>query len=316
LNGGNITITGGSGFVGQILQSGLRAQGYHVRVFDNAKGPLVGLVRRRYLGTSTQAIPLALARFLRRGFRFTERFLTQSGFIRPSGDDILDQRDRLAARFRGSDAVIHLAALPHPNVPGMTESDFRRINYDGSINVFEAAREAGVAKFILASSGQVYGINKPVRIDQFPILETNYCPGPDEGQNIYGHFKLEFERYLASKCKSPDGIQAVALRLEFPGARSFHPWNFYISSSIENTVAGFVAALEADLASGFEAFNLADRYVDEKIVNIQEFLRKNWPDVPNYTKGNECLLSTEKAGSMLGYNPQTGGTYFSDSVMW
>ena len=94
------------------------------------------------------------------------------------------------------------------------------------------------------------------------------------------------------------------------------PWNFYISTSIENTVSGFIAALEANLRAGFDVFNLADRYVDKKIVNIQEFLKKNWLNVPNYTTGNECLLSTEKARSQLGYNPQPGGTYFSLSVMW
>jgi hypothetical protein len=29
--------------------------------------------------------------------------------------------------------------------------------------------------------------------------------------------------------------------------------------------------------------------VDGRIVDIQEFLKRNWPDVPNYTFGNECL---------------------------
>jgi hypothetical protein len=73
--------------------------------------------------------------------------------------------------------------------------------------------------------------------------------------------------------------------------------------------------LEADLSTGFEVFNLADRHVDERIADIQEFLRRNWPDVPNHTSGNECLLSTEKARSLLGYDPKPGGTYFSLSVM-
>lgn len=309
-----ITITGGSGFVGRILQAGLRARGYQVAVFDQMRGRLVDLLRRRPLGASTGRLPCMLASGLRRGLHLTERTLLRAGVMRASGDNILDLRSRLVNRFRGSYAVIHLAGLPHPKVRGATESDYRRINYEGSVNVFEAAREAGVPKFIFASSGQVYGINQPVRIDQFPILETNYCPALAEGQNLYGFLKLEFERYLKQQC-SGQGIRAVSLRLEFPGVRSRFPWNFYISTSIENTVGGFIAALEADLSTGFEVFNLADRHVDERIADIQEFLRRNWPDVPNHTSGNECLLSTEKARSLLGYDPKPGGTYFSLSVM-
>jgi nucleoside-diphosphate-sugar epimerase len=311
-----VTITGGNGFVGQILQSGLRKQGYQVVVFDQIRGPLVGLLHRRYLGTSTKRVSCALAIVLRRVLRLAERTLIQAGAIRYSSDNILDLRSQLADRFRRSYAVIHLAGLPHPKVTGASKSDYRRINYEGSINVFEAARDAGVSKFIFASSGQVYGINKPVQIDQFPILETNYCPTLADGQNTYGFLKREFEYFLEQECSGQRDIQAISLRLEFPGVRSKFPWNFYISTSIENTVSGFIAALEANLRAGFDVFNLADHYVDKKIVNIQEFLKKNWLNVPNYTTGNECLLSTEKARSQLGYNPQPGGTYFSLSVMW
>lgn len=310
-----ITITGGNGFVGRILQTGLRERGYEVTVFDKMRGPWVDFLRRRPLGTSSSAIAVAPAAVLRRLARITEQGLVRAGVIRPSGDDILDPTGRLAEHFRGRHTVIHLAGFPHPHVRGASEADFRRLNYDGSVNVWRAAREAGVSKLIFASSCQVYGINKPVRIDQFPVLESNYCPTLADGQNSYGHFKLEFERFLARESGSK-GMQAVVLRLEFPGVRSRYPWNLYISTSVENTVAGFAAAIEADVYTGFDVFNLADRYVDERIVDIQKFLKKSWPGVPNYTAGNECLMSTDKARSRLGYNPMPGGTYFSLSAMW
>jgi nucleoside-diphosphate-sugar epimerase len=311
-----ILITGGSGFVGKMLVAGLQEQGYLVHVFDRWRGPLVDLARSRMFGTSRSWWTQLLARALRRGMCLSERLLIWSGAIQPSGDDILELRSRLVERFRGIDAVIHLAAFPHPNVPGVTEEDFQRINYVGAVNVFEAAREASVEKFIFASSAQVYGINRPVRIDQFPILETNYCPTRAEGQSIYGQLKWEFERYLDRACSAQAGIQALALRLEFPGVRSLYPWNFYISNSIENTVAGFVAALEADFADGFGVFNLSERVVDPKIVDIQKFLRQRWLHVPNFTTGNECLLSSEKASQILGYRPRVGGSYYSKGVMW
>ena len=310
-----VTITGGSGFVGQMLQSGLNDR-YEIRVFDRLRGPLVRILHRKYFGTSTGRVGRAFSYRLRRGLGLVERGLIRTGIIRPTTDDILGFRSQLVRRFRGSYAVIHLAAIPHPFFNGAVASDFQRINYDGAVNVFEAAREAGVRRFVFASSGQVYGINRPIRIDQFPILETNYCPTLDDGQNLYGFLKLEFERYLEGACREKDGIQAVCLRLECPGIRSTFPDNFYISTSIENTVAGFGAALEADLSAGFEVFNLADAHVDEKIVNVQEFLKNNWPSVPNHTNGNECLLSTEKARKTLGYQPQKNGTYFAHGVVF
>jgi nucleoside-diphosphate-sugar epimerase len=311
-----VTITGGGGFVGQILQNGLNERRYKVLLFDKFRGPLIRILRRKYFGTSNGRVGRALSHRLRRVLGLAERGLTGAGIIRPTGDDILDLRCKLVRRFRGSYAVIHLAALPHPYFKGAIAPDFERINYEGAVNVFEAAREAGVSRFVFASSGQVYGINHPVRIDQFPILETNYCPTLDEGQNLYGFLKLEFEKYLEGACQQQKEIQAISLRLECPGIRSQSPNNFYISTSLENTVAGFAAALDADLSAGCGVFNLADTHVDEAIVNVQEFLRENWSNVPNYTRGNECLLSTEKARAILGYEPQRNGTYFAPGIVF
>ena len=310
-----VTLTGGSGFVGQILRRGLAAHGCHIRLFDQFRGPAIDLLRHRFLATSTSRVPLALARRLKRVQLRAEELLVKKGILRPSLDNILDLRNRLADRFRGSDAVIHLAGLAHEHVKGAIAADFQRINYEGSINVFEAARAAGVSKFVFASSAQVYKINNTVKLDQFPILESNYCPTPEEGQSLYGWLKFEFENYLARVCR--DGpTRAISLRLEMPGVRSPFAHNFYISTSIENLISGFVCALSSQLDSPFEVFNLADAMVDETIVDIQSFIREKWPNVINRTAGNECLLSTEKATRLLNYRPQSGGHYYDASVIW
>jgi nucleoside-diphosphate-sugar epimerase len=310
-----VTVTGSSGFLGRLLRDGLEARGFRVLPFDRLRGPLVSLLRRSYFGTSTSRRWIWRARRIKGLLRRAESGLVRAAVLRPTCDDILDLRGRLVERFRGSEAVIHLAALPHPNVPGAVEADFRRINYDGAINVFEAAREAGVPRFIFASSAQVYAINRPVRIDSFPILESNYCPTLAEGQSAYGFFKREFERYLEAACAG-GGTRAVALRLECPGLRSRDASNFYVSTSIENTVAAFVRTLDADLAASFESFNVADAEVEPAIVDVQRFLRERWPDVPNQTQGNECLLGTERARRILGYTPARGGTYHDLAVLF
>jgi nucleoside-diphosphate-sugar epimerase len=312
---GIVTITGGSGFVGQVLRPGLASEGYRVRVFDRLRGPLVDLLRRRHLGTASSLPAVRAARTIHRGQRRLEATLVRARVLRPTWDEILDVRGHLAERFAGSDAVVHLAGIAHPHAPGTSADDFRRINLDGAVNVFEAARQAGVPRFIFASSAQVYAINSPVRLDQFPILESNYCPGLEDGQTTYGLMKCEFERYLAENCATGD-TQAVALRMEYPGFRSDTPDNLYVSTSIENLVAGFAAALNPPASFGFEAFNLADHEVDPQVVDVQDFLRTRWPHVPNHTTGNQCLMSTEKAQALLGYRPRSGGTYFDAGVVW
>jgi nucleoside-diphosphate-sugar epimerase len=132
---------------------------------------------------------------------------------------------------------------------------------------------------------------------------------------MYGYLKQLFERYLESSSE-PGAMQMIALRLEYPGVRSVVPWNFYVSTSVENLVAGFRRALEAPPSFCFEAFNLADGDVDAGIVDIQEFVRRQWPSVPNHSSGNESLLGIEKARQLLGYRPVPGGHYYDHTVMW
>ena len=310
-----VTVTGSSGYLGSLVVPGLRRQGMKVLPFDRYRGPLVRSLRHTYLGTSSSRYGVAAARRIKRTLRRVEEALAGAGALRPTRDDILDIRGRLVERFRGSDAVVHLAAVAHPNVPGAAAEDYRRINFDGAVNVFEAAREAGVSRFVYSSSCQVYRINDPVRIDAFPIDETNPCPTLDEGQSPYGFLKRQFERYLEDVCAGTN-LRAVSLRLETPGMRSRMPENFYISTSVENTVAAFVRALTADLPAGAHVFNVADAEVDPAIVDVQRFLAERFPHVPNRTRGNACLLSTEKAKRVLGYRPAPGGRYHELQVLW
>lgn len=302
-----VTITGGSGFVGQLLRRSLSKQGIAVDVFDPFRGPVVNLMRHRYLGSAPAPLRPA-ARAIRGAQKRLEPALRRMDVIRREADDILNDRAMLAARFAGSDAIVHLAGIPHPLWPGASDEDFVRLNYDASVNVFEAAREASVRTFVFASSAQVYMINQPSRLDHLPILESNHLPLPAEGQSTYGFLKAAFERYLAGACAA-GSTQALALRLEFPGFRSRGPENLYVSTSIENLMAGFRCALEPPDDLGFEAFNLADAEVDRRTVDIQKYVRTRWPYVPSDVPGNACLLSTDKATRILGYRPRSGGRY-------
>lgn len=310
-----VTVTGGSGFLGQLLRRSLAAEGWRVEVYDRFRGPLVDVLRRRHLASATSSYARRAARMIRVAQSRAEPALARAHVIRAREDDILAPREHLVARFAGSHAVIHMAGIPHPHWPGASPEDFMRINYDASVNVFEAAREAGVSTFVFVSSAQVYRINGLVRLDQLPILESNYLPLPAEGQSTYGFLKAAFERYLAGACVA-GSTQAVALRLEFPGFRSTGPSNLYVSTSVENLLAGFSCALRPPADLGFDAFNLVDGEVDRAIVDIQAYVRARWPYVQNHTLGNQCLLSTEKAQRLLGYRPVADGRYVDASLVW
>lgn len=310
-----VTITGGSGFVGQLLRRGLAEDGWDVRVFDPFRGPLVDAVRRRWLATAGSRPGRLVARAVRRKQAQAERALLRAGAIRRGPDDILAEPDAIAARFAGSQAVIHLAGIPHPHQPGATDADFVRLNYEAAVSVFAAAQAARVPTFVFASSAQVYRINAPVRLDQFPILETNPLPLPAEGQTTYGFLKAAFERYLDG-AGAAGTTQAVALRLEFPGFRSATHHNLYVSTSVENLVAGFRCAVRPPADLAFGAFNIADAWVDPAIVDIQAFVRSSYPYVPCHAEGNACLLSTDRAQAVLGYRPAAHGHYVDEALVW
>ena len=69
----------------------------------------------------------------------------------------LDIRDALPATLEGFDAVVHLAALSNDPL-GDLDSDWTyAINRDGTVALARAAKEAGVRRFVFASSCSMYG---------------------------------------------------------------------------------------------------------------------------------------------------------------
>jgi len=302
--------------VGQILRKGLRKKGYQIDVFDQYRGWMLNVLRAKNFGASSSKTAVNFSLWLNSTFSRLETRWIQSGIIKRTTDDILDKRSNLVQRFKGSDAVIHLAALAHADLPGFTEEDYRRINYDGAVNVFEAAKEAKTPRFVFASSVAVYGTHDfhALQIEQFPILETNRLPvSPDE--NIYGVLKNQFEDYLAENASA--STKAVALRLDSPGHRVPYPEGLAASTSIENLVEGFDCVLRNKWNFNFEAFNLVDRELSwKRPIDVQKIIREHWPGVPNFTTGNAVPFSTDKLSSMFGYKPIPNGRYIDEQLLY
>ncbi len=71
---------------------------------------------------------------------------------------IKDLRRADAADFAGFDAVVHLAELSNDPLGENNPAVTYRINHEGSVHLARLARQAGVRKFIYASSCSVYGV--------------------------------------------------------------------------------------------------------------------------------------------------------------
>lgn len=118
-----LLITGGAGFIGSHTVEAALVAGHNVRVFDDLSS-----------GERTN-LP---------------------GAVELIEGDVTDG-DAVHVAVTGCDAVIHLAALV--SVPQSLREPVRtqHINTTGTVTVLEAARQAGVNRFVLASTCAVYG---------------------------------------------------------------------------------------------------------------------------------------------------------------
>ena len=127
-------ITGVAGFIGSNLLETLLASGHRVVGLDNF-----------YTGAKRN-IELALAALTpeqRKNFTFIE-------------GDIRNPED-CAALCHGVSAVLHQAALGSVPISIENPALTNAVNVDGFVNMLIAARNAGVERFVYASSSAVYG---------------------------------------------------------------------------------------------------------------------------------------------------------------
>jgi len=103
--------------------------------------------------------------------------------------DIHDYQTLLCAMKSSSfDALVHLAASKAAGESMLNPEKYSRNNICGTINILNAACEAGIKKIIFSSSAAVYGEPKYLPIDE---------KHPTEPENYYGFTKLEIESFLA-----------------------------------------------------------------------------------------------------------------------
>jgi UDP-glucose 4-epimerase len=105
--------------------------------------------------------------------------------------DVLDRR-KVTRLVEEADVVIHLAFM----IMGSARAS-RRVNLDGSRNVFEAAANAGVKRLVYASSVAAYGFHKD---NPQPLTED--VPARGSSAHYYSAQKAEVEELLADALHS------------------------------------------------------------------------------------------------------------------
>lgn len=104
--------------------------------------------------------------------------------------------DALRKAFRDADVVVHLAFM----IVGSDKHTTRSVNVEGTLNTFWAAAEAGVQRFVYASSVAAYGFHadNPVGMDED-------WPARPADRLYYAQQKAELEELLAlERAEYPD----------------------------------------------------------------------------------------------------------------
>jgi UDP-glucose 4-epimerase len=164
-----ILVVGGAGYIGSHVAREFLDAGHSVTVYDN-------------LSTGTK-----------------DNLFPEEHFIQ---GDILDPA-RLGEACRGGfDALIHLAAAKAAGESMLNPQKYSTQNLGGTINILNAAVDAGIRNLVFSSSAATYGEPRYLPIDE---------KHPTEPENYYGFTKLEIERILAWYDKLK-GLRFAALR--------------------------------------------------------------------------------------------------------
>ncbi|HEY0548454.1 MAG TPA: SDR family NAD(P)-dependent oxidoreductase [Verrucomicrobiae bacterium] len=299
----NFLVTGGAGFIGSHVCERLLRDGQSVCVLDDLNPFYEPALKQENLDT------LALAGGGR--FQFLQGDITNRGTVDSAFRKI---------RF---DQVIHLAARAGVR-PSLEEPAlYQRVNVEGTVNILEAARHAGVRKLTIASSSSVYGVNSNVPFSESdPIFQpiSPYAASKlacEALGHVYHHIygldvaMLRFFTVYGARQRPDLAIHKFARLM-----RAAKPIPLFGDGStardytyIDDIVDGVLACTRREF--GFEVFNLGESHTVtlarlvvllERSLGIKPLIDRQpaqLGDVPL------TYANVDKAKRMLGYNPST-----------
>lgn len=218
--------------------------------------------------------------------------------------------------FRGADAIIHLAAIPHP-LDDPPEKVFNT-NVVGTFNVHQAATEVGINKVVHASSDSSYGFHfrrGGVLLPEYLPIDENH---PQRPADPYGLSKKVGEEIAKSFTKRYE-MSTVAVRICFvwfpENAERYRSlvkeperWkaNLWAYEHAEDAALAFRLAVETEGLRKHEAFVISAEDIGTESDSV-ELVKKYYSDKITFTKdieGRNSLYDWTKARALLGYQPR------------
>ena len=298
-----VVVTGAAGFIGSHLVEALAGRGDEVVGIDNFDP---------FYSRETKERNLAAAR-ASPGFCFRE-------------GDMLDV-DAVATLLTPATVLVHLAAKAGVRPSLADPVGYTRTNVEGTAAVIEAARRAGVSRFVFGSSSSVYGDSTPVpfREDAVAVEPVSpYAASKRAGElllasvaRIYGLHaaSLRFFTVYGPRQRPDLAIHAFARRMAegrtitlFGDGTQSRDYTY-----CDDIVAGVLAAIEwtAHAPVGVETFNLGGNRTVRTGEMVEEIARAlgiqpriEWaPMQPGDVQRTAADLT--KSERVLGYAPRT-----------
>ena len=272
-----ILLTGAAGFIGSHLAERLCARGHAVVGLDNFDPFYPRAVKQRNL----------------EGLRARAAFTLVEGDLR-STVDLARALDPAAGRV---DVVVHLAALAGIRQSLAEPERFFDVNVMGTLRLVEAARAAGIARFVFASSSSVYGADSPL-----PFREDAPCGRP---QSPYAASKRAAELVLSS-AQHMHGTAVTTLRFFTVYGPRQRP-DLALHKFADRIAAGQPLELSGD-GSSERDYTYIDDIVTGVVAAIDQQLRDPLPRHRTYNLGGNqatpLIQLVELLGAALGQAPQ------------